>query len=98
MLVNAYDYKKMALISAAKKLKIPTVELQHGIIYKSHLAYIYPKVLSRELFPDYLLTYGEHFSKLVRKYSSAFKDEHVIAVGFPYLESISKKNRPYRDN
>lgn len=92
-LVNAYDYKKMAMIAAAKELNIKTVELQHGIIYDSHLAYFYHKVLGRDLLPDYLFTYGNYFKKLIVSKSKAFVPENVISVGFPYMEQISK-NKP----
>ncbi len=98
IVVNAYDYKKMALIHAAKQKHIPTIELQHGIIYKSHMAYIYPEIVNRDLLPDYLLTYGDYFSNLIRENSLAFETNKVISVGFPYLENVLNKSPDLPDN
>jgi len=92
LLVDGYDYKQMSLIYAAKELHIPTVELQHGTINSSHMAYMYNKVLDDHLFADYLFTFGNYFSELIKRYSVVWKDKRVIPVGFPYIEAV--KERP----
>jgi hypothetical protein len=82
----------MALIYAAKVLRIPTVELQHGLINASHMAYMYKQVINRRLFANYLFTFGEYFSDLIKGNSVVWDSHHVISVGFPYIEAV--KARP----
>ncbi len=91
LLIDGYDYKQMALIYAAKALRIPTVELQHGLINASHMAYIYAQVADRRLFADYLFTFGEYFSGLIKRHSVAWESNHVLPVGFPYIEAVKKR-------
>lgn len=94
LLIDGYDYKQMALIYAAKTLRIPTVELQHGLINVSHMAYMYNQVADRRLFTDYLFTFGEYFSELIIRHSVVWESHHVISVGFPYIEAV--KERPLK--
>ena len=94
ILVDGYGYKQMALIYAAKELRIPTVELQHGLINMSHMAYMYSQVANRQLFADYLFTFGFYFNDLVKKYSVLWENDQLIPVGFPYIELA--KDRPIK--
>lgn len=52
----AYSY--LYVIEAAKKNKIETIELQHGIITKHHLGYSFPHKQNIYLFTDKLSVYG----------------------------------------
>ena len=88
-----HTHPKMALMYACTKLRIPTIELQHGIIYESHMAYIYQKAVNRDMFPDYIFTFGDFFSELIVNKSVMFKKSNVYSIGYPYLEQI-KKNDP----
>ncbi len=90
LLIDGYDYKQMALISAANELRIPTIELQHGLISPSHMGYIYKKVHERRLFADFLFTFGDYFSELIKNHSKAWKSQNIISVGFPYIEMVKK--------
>ena len=92
LLIDGYNYKQMALIFAAKELGIPIIELQHGLINTSHMAYMYSQVIDKRLFADYLFTFGEYFSGIIERNSAAWGKERVLSMGFPYIETI--KERP----
>lgn len=78
-----YDVINQALIEVAKKKNIPVIELQHGRIGKSHIAYNYPKCNELETFPNYMFVYGE-YEKNVPRYP--ISQSNIYAVGYPDLE------------
>ena len=90
LIICGYSGFNMALSQACKKLNIPSIELQHGIITKYHVGYVRgTKSDNRDLVPEYLLTYGDAFSKIVKE-GFLFEKDKVISVGFPYLEEIKE--------
>jgi len=87
-----YGRFHMALVQACKKLAIPTIELQHGLITKYHVGYVKAsKSTNRDCIPDYVLTWGDKFSEIIGE-GTLFKKDNIIAMGFPFLEKI--KNTP----
>lgn len=83
VVVVVVSYGKETLIEACKRKEIPVVELQHGIIYDHHFGYSYPENETKTTFPDYLLTFGQFWNENARY---PISDDHVIPVGYPYLE------------
>jgi hypothetical protein len=79
---------KETFISACKGLGIPVAELQHGHISEYSIEYSFPGDRTKRTFPDYLLTFGEYWN-----HTGAYPidPEHVIDVGFPYLERCREK-------
>lgn len=76
------SYTKPGIIIACKKLNIPVIELQHGIINESHYAYNVSKKINEFFYPDYLLTYGEAEKNIFNKENNHFiKKENVIPIG-----------------
>jgi hypothetical protein len=63
------------------------VELQHGEISEYHMGYHYPNGPKRD-FPDYFLAFGEFWSTTA---DFPIPDEHIIPVGYPYLERRAKR-------
>ena len=59
------------LIAAAKKLNIPVIENQHGVIDKNHPQYNWPqfmKARKKELMiPDYLFVFGNYWQQVLLK-------------------------------
>lgn len=92
VVVLVVGYGKETLIEACKRAGIPVVELQHGVIHRGHLAYHFPGDRNKEMFPDYLLTWGKYWVDCV---DYPIDDEHCIPVGYPYLEREREK---YSDN
>lgn len=88
VVVLVVSYGKEPLIEACKEAGIPLVELQHGLIYPRHLAYNYQGSRSKEMFPDYLFTWGKYWCNCV-EYPIA--EDYVVPVGFPYIEMEREK-------
>lgn len=85
-----------SLIKAAKELKIPVFELQHGIISKYHLGYSYPSIKknSLEYFPDYLIIWDALWKNA--NYLPLSKDRLIVSnknhLHNQYLKYEKKKN------
>jgi hypothetical protein len=77
------SYGKHTFLEACHDLGIPTAELQHGTPDANHLGYSFRGSRTKETFPDYFLSWGDFWSNLI---NFPIPDEHVISVGYPYLE------------
>ena len=89
VIVLVTGYGKQNLIEAAKRLRIPVVELQHGVIYPMHLAYNYPtSYIPTSVFPDYILVWGDYW-----KESADFplESDRIVSVGYPYMNLQKEK-------
>ena len=89
IVVVVVGYGKEDLVEACRLLKIPIIELQHGVISPYHPGYSYP---SREkmFFPDYLLTFGDYWLEAA---NYPLDEDRILSVGYPYLESEMEKYR-----
>ena len=80
-----YGGRNIPLILAAKELKIPVGEYQHGLISLSHPAYNYSDKLSdcyKWYMPDFYMSYGKYWmenSRIPLK---------IIELGNPYLFDV----------
>lgn len=77
------SYGKEAFIEACQRQGIPVVELQHGVINKYHYGYDFPPNHPKDAFPNYIFTFGPHWTK---EANFPIPDKNIIPVGFPYLE------------
>jgi hypothetical protein len=73
---------------AAKRLAIPVIELQHGVIHESHPGYIFPD-LGDERFralpvPDHLVAFGDYFGRLLERHSVYWRGRWSVG-GHPWL-------------
>jgi len=98
VLVVGYGRGMKVLIEMAKARDIPVVELQHGagIVNPQHPGYHYPEAYPKQVFPDYVLTWGKFWSQNA---SLPIPSERVIVVGYPYLDARIERydNIPQRD-
>lgn len=69
-------------VEACQAEGVPTVELQHGVITRYHMAYSFPNT-QKHVFPDYFFSFGEYWADSVEL---PLPNEKVIPVGYPYLE------------
>jgi hypothetical protein len=88
-------YDKMWAVAAAKRLGIPVLELQHGMIYDGHMAYTYDpssasRYKNRMPLPDKILTFGRHFSDILTG-REFWTGDQVIAVGFPKMDRLQSE-------
>jgi hypothetical protein len=89
-------YMKMGYVLASREMGIPVIEMQHGIINSSHHGYTNYKNFDSNLFPEYLLAYGEDVKRVFTGGNTTFLPEKVIPIGHYYLSLISKKSQKTR--
>ncbi|MBN1994982.1 MAG: CDP-glycerol glycerophosphotransferase family protein [Anaerolineae bacterium] len=84
---------------AAKLLRIPTVEQQHGIIGQNHISYrIPPHLRNKSQLPlcDFLVAWGDYAKRVVVE-SAVYTADNVVVCGFPRLDSLLKSFTPRGD-
>jgi hypothetical protein len=84
----------------AKKLSIPTIGLQHGIIYPKYVDYAHNEISSdykpqKYLIPDLTLVFGEYYKKIMtEKWNYPDKNvkifKHPSFYNFDNIDSIKK--------
>ncbi len=87
-------YTNMGLIKAFKERAIKVIEVQHGVINKSHEAYNVFKEVDSSFYPDHLLTFGLIEKETFGDGNFCFKPENVHAVGHFYLDYIANSYSP----
>ncbi len=81
-----YGRFPMALSQACRELHITPIEIQHGLITAFLPAYRRTTpTTNTDCIPEYLLTQGEIYTKLVQD-GNLFEKNKVISVGYPYLQ------------
>jgi hypothetical protein len=90
-----YGRFPMALSQACRELKIPSIELQHGLITSFLPAYRRTTpTTNKDCIPEYLLAQGEIYTELVR-HGNLFEEDKVISAGFPYLQrTLNERKKP----
>jgi hypothetical protein len=83
-----YSLPNLIINEQAKKLNIPTVEIQHGVIGKFSIAYNYNYSISSPFFPDFFGSFGD-FWKAITHFP--IRNENVFTIGFPYLTETAEK-------
>jgi hypothetical protein len=82
-------YLNEGIIAAARDCGIETIELQHGLINKHDLYYVYDKVFQNHLanafFPDKILLFGQYWKEVLAQ-GGEWKPEQLIIAG-DYLSS-----------
>lgn len=80
------SYGEGILISIAKSMKIPTIELQHGTFSKYHLGYSFPKHNKSLLyFPDKFYVWNDFWKQITKL---PISDENVDIYPFKYMEKM----------
>ncbi len=88
--VDAYG-RHIPFQLAARKLNIPIIEFQHGMIHESHPGYILPELdeaLEKQLpFPDHLVVFGQHFGQVLDRESPRWRGRWSVG-GHPSLRRL----------
>lgn len=79
-----YGRQCMLVNEVAKKLNIPTIELQHGAISKDVVAYNYEVELEVPQLPTNIFVFSEFWKEFVKM---PIPEERIRAVGFPYFDN-----------
>jgi glycosyltransferase involved in cell wall biosynthesis len=91
--VDSYGRAAFTAIVAAKLLGIPTVEQQHGVIGRHHIAYLWPQDLepiSKRPLCDFMTVWGEHTKRLLSGVE-VYEPERMIVCGFPGVDTQFKE-------
>lgn len=90
-----YGQRNEILNEIASELGITTIELQHGTIGRTHIAYNFIEKNTMPQFPDFLLTFSDYW-----KYTARFPIDasNIISVGFPHFEKEKSKNPKQKSN
>lgn len=87
----AYSDINMPFIEQAKKLGIKTIEVQHGIMGKEHVAYNFLRKQNLNWYPDEIWVWNEFWATNSR---FPISNEKIKIKGFPFLEKfISVKDK-----
>lgn len=76
------------LIAAAKKLAIPSAELQHGSPAPGKLNYDFPPGILKQNFPDYFLSFGPFWTRHVHLPLPA---ANVLTLGYPHMTQLHQR-------
>jgi len=94
-------YHNEGIIAACKKLKIECIELQHGLINKKDLYYVYDAVfknaLRNALMPDKIMLYGPYW-KSVLDYGFEWVDGTKVIGGNYLAHEFKSPNLSKKEN
>jgi len=83
LVTSGYEISEMIVVKSAKKLKIKTAELQHGIINRRHMGYRRAAGISKEYTPDHLFSYAEIRNEII---GNSYTPNQISPIGNYYLE------------
>ena len=86
--VVGYETNKLIINEIANDLGIPTIELQHGVIGRGHLAYNYKVKRNYPFLPRYIFMFAQYWKD---ECNFPIDDKNKIITGFPYMESQIKR-------
>lgn len=78
-----YGQSKMIINELAKENHIPIIELQHGTIYREHIAYQYCAKGLIKQFPDEVLLFSDYWKKNI---NAPIPEDKIRVVGYPFFE------------
>lgn len=83
LLPNGYSADNQFLYPVARNKGIPTVELEHGIVTATYVAYNFYKKMQLDGFPDYFFSFGNYEVNSARW---PIEKDRIVPVGYPELE------------
>lgn len=93
--VVGYETNKMIINEVSYELGITTIELQHGVIGRGHIAYNYLVNRKYKQLPEYMFYYSDYWKNTCNY--PICKDKQ-ITTGYPYMEEQMQKNVPHKKN
>ncbi|MEG1256982.1 hypothetical protein [Clostridium sp.] len=93
--VVGYLTNNMIINEVANELGIETIELQHGVMGRGHLAYNYLNKREYNYFPNKIFLFSDYWREVTQ---FPIEDKNLIEIGFPYLEKNLHNYANYKDN
>ena len=101
LMLNEYGLFERSLIVAGKKLGVPTLAIQHGMISSHHRGYTYSRDEVSPFgsvttpycpIPDRTAVYGPYYKRLLTEVSS-YPEHTVVVTGAPSYDRMAHLNR-----
>jgi len=87
-------YMQMGYVYAFRKhANVDVVELQHGVINRSHFGYASYRSYTPELFPSQLWSWGEGVREIFKGDSIQFNQDQIHPIGHFYLDEVASKQK-----
>ncbi len=96
---DSYGRAAYPAIVAAKMTGIPTVEQQHGLIGRNHIAYLLPSDLAQRAgrpLCDVMAVWGEHTKRFLVE-AGVYEPEKVVVCGFPRIDALLEDLPPVKE-
>lgn len=87
-------YTHMGYIKALNDNGVKVIEIQHGVINKSHEAYSVFKKIDSSFYPNYIFTFGEVEKEVFSEQNYFIDKKNVIPVGHFYLDFLANGYSP----
>ncbi len=89
-----YGLLNMVMISEAKKLNIPTVDIQHGVISDKHIAYAFQQLPADgyNSLPNEFWTWSTYEASCINHWAQSFSEYEAKNMGNPWIEAV-KENK-----
>lgn len=87
-LLLADEYHRQDWLAAARAERVPTVAVQHGLIYRWHNGYIHRSRPAALRLPQRTYVFGRWERRLLTS-ESVYRDDEVLVGGSPRLDLIS---------
>jgi len=103
LITCSYSLLGRASIIAGKINKVPTLEIQHGVIHPLHYGYIYPKTTnfskhnSKNIYypiPDKTAVYGKYHNELLTE-NSIYSNDEIVVTGQPRYDFFYNIEKVY---
>jgi hypothetical protein len=94
-LICYYCIDRMAASYVAKEMKIPVIELQHGMITSGHFAYNTKVNIEPNPYPDYFFCFGQGFKKFISPFICDTKN--IFVIGNYYIDYIKRNKSINKD-
>jgi hypothetical protein len=86
LLVN--EYGRPEWLAAAHAEEVPTAAVQHGIIHRYHVGYLYPDRPPELILPNRTYVFGDYEARLLTE-ESVYRPDEVIVAGSPRLDLLA---------
>ena len=88
LLVN--EYGRPEWLAAANAEGIPSAAVQHGIIHRYHVGYLYPDRPPELILPTRTYVFGEYEGRLLTS-ASVYRADEVVVAGSPRLDLVADR-------
>ncbi|MDX1349734.1 MAG: hypothetical protein R3279_05780, partial [Putridiphycobacter sp.] len=83
-------YTAFGYVKALKESGVIVVEMQHGLILKSHHGYNVYTAFDQSYFPDYLLSFGKREKDVFDEENKSLSSNQIIPVGNFFLDHVTE--------